>query len=135
MNLTDPDNMCFGQRTYILGTYDVYRWYNVGEDGLPESNDKWYEADNSMMADERKLILKRNMEFTTCDNQGNKIGNETFSKGSRFRIMRINDADQVMICCEDNAAICILELYTEGYTKKCEGVSIEDLFDNMLFAG
>lgn len=148
--ILDPDNMRLYSRMNALSTYSGYRYYKVGNDGIPVSDNDFYTADSSFL-----LKTKTPCKCDEIDAEGNVISeNVSIPADTMLRIIRSNEKECVDVQTSDYGYeewsdeywYTEEELdYTKGkfyriyfdseYHSCIDGVEIYDIFDGMMFAG
>lgn len=128
--LTDPDNMIFAEVGDLLGTYTCYGKYVTGADGLPVYADDYYTL--SWSSDEIKSL--KDIKATVLDGDGNEQGEETIPAGTGFTPIR-TDNKSYMDCTLDDGTVVRLKYSKTDYPAEIDGVSVDDLFDGLMYAG
>lgn len=129
--LTDPENFDLDMRTWILSTLNITANYRMGADGMPEKKGTgdWYDYNNK-----RELTLKQDHTFPVVDNEGNEVGTADLAAGTKIRLLRTDDKSYGDASLDDGRIIRIY-IGSKEWPYSVDGVSQDDLFDGMLYAG
>ncbi|MCR5301041.1 MAG: DUF3298 and DUF4163 domain-containing protein [Lachnospiraceae bacterium] len=127
---TDPENLYYSEVGDLIGTYSCYGRYVVGADGLPEFADKYYTM--AWGADPVKSV--QDIEVTVLDENGDETGTETLPAGTKYRPLR-TDNKTYMDCEIDDGREVRLKYSSSGYPAEINGKSVDDLFENLMYAG
>ena len=132
---TDPNSMYFAKVFNLLGTTIAVGKYNVGSDGRPELQNDIFMVTSDLG---NNIKLKESMEFDIVDESGNIVSQkETISSGSSVKplYIRIIDGKNVLDCKLDDGRIARINFTSENYPIEIDGKSVEDLFEDLVFAG
>lgn len=128
--LTDPENMYFGQIGNKLGTYTCFGRYIVGANGMPML------ADTSLtitwISDEIKSV--QDISVTRIDEKGYEQDVETLPAGTHVRPIR-TDNKTYMDCVLDDGSFVRLKFSSREYPAMIDGISVDDLFEGLQYAG
>ncbi|MBR4574554.1 MAG: DUF4163 domain-containing protein [Lachnospiraceae bacterium] len=127
---TDPDNMYYAEVGDLLGTYTCYGRYVVGPDGLPQFADSDYRIN---WGSEDVTSLK-DITVTVLDEKGNETGEEAVPAGTHFVPVR-TDNKTYMDCTVDGERTVRLKYTKTDYPAEIDGISVDDLFDGLIYAG
>ena len=127
---TDPDNMIFAEVGDLFGTYICYGRYVPGADGIPEYADDHYEISWSS----EKVKSLKDIKVTVLDEDYNEQGEEELAAGTEFTPVR-TDNESYMDCVIDDGRIIRLKYSKTDYPAEIDGVSVDDLFDGLIYAG
>lgn len=130
--LTDSSKMMLETRFDILSTYSGYKTYTLGEDGMVTTDDEFYDVDAWFT-----LVSKADIEGDVVDEEGNVISTETFPSGTEYKIIR-TDGSSIVDAMTGDGKIARFEVGTSEdtlYSYTIGGVSIDELFEQLYFAG
>ena len=146
----NPDKFLLASRLDVLSTYSGIKTYNVGENGLPVSEDEYYTADVSFL-----ILAKEDVPCKLVKEDGTVIEeNSVLPAGTYFKIMYAT-MDTALVaeavdyvpdpeadwCFEINEDTTLKTdvLYSiqldENYGSTINGVDIWDMFDGLVYAG
>ena len=126
-SMTYPDIVYLQQRVDALSTYYIKQPYKINDKGIPEATDKFGDA-----LDIIRLTAKKDIKAKTVDITSNELKDDTeIKKGEKITIYRTNGTDTVIFTKEDGSYVGLK--FEAG--NKVEGLPVEDLFDNLRFAG
>ncbi len=129
---TDVNNMIFGERTDCFGTIIGYTTWHVGDDGMPEVNDERrtldYYGDGA--------VSKAELTVDVVDEDGNILEeNVVIPAGETFIPVTSDFKTYLDAKLSDGRFVRITYTDIEGYPATIDGTSIDDLFDNIMYAG
>lgn len=128
--ITDPEQFVLDIHTELLSTQTGSRWYSVGENGMPVSDQKWY--DLTMPID---LTLKQDLDVTLVDSKtGEELGTRTVGTGTVVQYFRTDNEKYAYLLLPDHT-IARIEVEIVDWERSVQGTSIYDLFDGIIFAG
>lgn len=124
----DTRNLYFNSRFDILSTYWAGKHYHLSENGIPESEDEYY----ILSSDSFELVSVKDIDCHVPDTD-EVI---TVPAGSTFRLYR-TDGDSVVDAYLKDGTLVRLEvvLDEENYTRSIGGVDINELFEQLYYAG
>ena len=130
--LTDPMHFMMGTPIHLLSSYFGYRSCEAGEDGMPVPTEYWY-----MPSVNRTLTLLQDLEVDVTTEDGETTGKLQLKKDDQVTICGANPEDRrVLLYIEDGTLISVQCIYDETiWRETVNGISIDDLFDGMMFAG
>ncbi|MBR6007153.1 MAG: hypothetical protein IK064_05945, partial [Clostridia bacterium] len=130
--LINPYNFCLTSHTDVLSTARGFKYYRVGDDGMPETDDEYY-----LLTDQYVLTLERSLTVERITDDFESDGEMTLSAGTQLTYMAT-----------DGEGVCILQLPNGTYVRlfvehdydnydapTVDGISIFDLFTGLVFAG
>ena len=152
----NPEEFALESRMDVLGTYSAARNYSISDDGIPVSDDEFFDTRVSFL-----ISATKDIKCKIVDVDGHVVEeNATLPAGTMLRIIRTNDKNIVDVqagdyTVEDNeyyseeypywytddpldlnrGTIYRLEYKQIDYEKSIGGESIFDLFKGMMFAG
>lgn len=130
--LTDSSKMMLETRFDILSTYSGYKTYTLGADGMVTTDDEFYVVDAWFT-----LVSKADIECDVVDEDGNVISTESFPSGTEYKIIR-TDGSSIVDAMTGDGKIARFEVGTAEdtlYSYTIDGVSIDELFEQLYFAG
>ena len=130
--LTDSSAFCLSTKIDLLSTYHGVKTYRVGGDGMPETEDEYYEV-------EVYYTLKAAKPFSLevlSDDLEPTGETEEIPVGRELTIIR-SDGETVVDLCDEDGKYYRAEVYLDDsdYWQTIDGESIEDLFEMTYFAG
>ena len=128
--MTDPDNIYLANVCDILGTFSCYGRYVVGANGMPEFADKDFKI--SWGSEEVKSL--KDIKVTTLDENYAEQGEETLPAGTHIMPER-TDMNTYLDCRLDDGKLIRLKYDSTDYPARINGESVDDLFDNLMYAG
>lgn len=127
---TDPGAFKLDTRTDYLSTVTAYKSYEIGNDGMPITDDSWYQLQNKWI-----FILKQPVDAELVDeNTGEIMGNVSLKKGEEVQYVRTDDKTMADLKRSDGTIVRV-EVDTENWPRTIDGVEIETIFDGIIFAG
>ncbi|MEE3419631.1 MAG: hypothetical protein VZR02_00800 [Lachnospiraceae bacterium] len=131
---TDAANMTFVRRFDLLGTYTATGQYKVGEDGLPVLKDPWYtitdglgNTPNRETAAPRQITARQDL---TSD-EGASI-----PAGTALTLDKTDGESRVRLLDPSGQTVTFTVIVDQDHAEQTiGGVSIDDLFEGLLFAG
>ena len=132
--LTNPERFTFQQTTQHLSTVTGYKEYFVGNEGVPESNDKMFSFNKEKML---TFTLLQNIEVDVYDEkQGTVIGKKTLKTDDKVLYYATDGEKYALLKCSDGT-LCRVECVFNDtdYYSKVNGIKLEELFDGTIFAG
>ena len=130
MVLTDPNDLHFGKVGDKLGTYTCFAKYKVGPDGMPVMVDKDFTI--SWTSDDIKS--KKEIKATIVDEDGKELSEETLPAGTHVKPVR-TDNSKYVDCNLDDGRIVRFKISNGTVPAEIDGVSVDDLFDGLQYAG
>jgi hypothetical protein len=130
IELIDPDDMKLGYLSDSLGSFTYYGSYRVGSDGLPEYIGDSYTI--SWCSDNIQTTTKMNV--TTVDENGNETDPMQIPAGTHLTPVR-TDTETYIDCRLDDGTLIRLKYDTMEYPAQIDGVDVNELFENLQYAG
>lgn len=125
--IVDPDDFKMQTRVDAMSTYHIVRPYKINADGVPEPAEEFGTASETIT-----LTAKEDITGKTVDIDKNELKDDvTIKKGDKITIYRTNGKDTVIFKTESGGYVGLQ--YKDG--DKVNGKPIEDLFENLFFAG
>ncbi|MBQ6469133.1 MAG: DUF4163 domain-containing protein [Lachnospiraceae bacterium] len=128
---SDPEYSIFGIRSDVLGTNPAYAYVHAGEDGAPVVDDGIY-----LLRDfpEQPMTLKRDMEGDEIDpSTGEPGGKISLPAGLGVDPYRTDFETFVEITTEDGNLVRFE--YTPGPPDYVNGIDVNEVFNNIMYAG
>ena len=126
--LTDPDYCKMQNRTDLFGTGSVARAYHFNEKGEIVPDEELF----SFVSTDAHKVLKA-IKVEIVDENGNKTGERELVVGEEVRPYKTNNEDTIYILDKDNN---ILKIHvTNEWPYQIDGIDIDQIFDNILYAG
>lgn len=127
--LSDPGYMPLSARFDILSTYSASKVFFLGGDGKPESSDPYY-----MIESQIQLKSKAVITADKVDEEGNVSSKDVkIPAGSSFDLYRTDGKKLVDARLSDGS---LVRLHVEGtFPGKIDGTEVEDLFEELFYAG
>ena len=132
---TDPNSVRLTERGERLSTYSMFKTFRIGANGAPESNEPYYYVINYK---ERSLKMKEDYTAEEVDLAGKSLGTIDLKKGDELYIFRTNNEDIVDLELKDDGRLVRITLDMTADTwvgVTMDGRPVDELFDDMLFAG
>lgn len=154
-DILDCDSFFLGTKLYILGTYDAYRTYHVGNDGMPEASEEEYTIENydedwaDQYTDEEtagsipelKDLPYSSALKTKCDinvmmhsDESDAKSKESIPSGT-VCIPYKTDGKTYMTFKSVDGKMFDVDVEADGYEYSIDGKDQYDVFDGMIYAG
>lgn len=130
--LSDPNAMVFGNGRDLLGTLSYYGAFKVGDDGLPEFAGDFYTI--SWVCGSGDITAKVDIEAQEVDEDGTVKGDATVTAGSVVTPVR-TDGETFLDCRLEDGTLVRFTYSNTSYPISINGSELNDLFDNLCFAG
>ncbi len=131
--LTDSSNMNLSTRMDLLSSYNAMKKYRLTGSGEAISDDKYYTVNV-----EYDLVSTMDIETDVVDEEGNVTGKKNYPKKTSFNIIR-TDGKSIVDARADDGSIARFTLETDPdssvYDSRINGTSIDELFENLYYAG
>lgn len=126
--ITDPNYCMMQNRTDLFGTGSVVRKYHFSDKGeiIPDE-----ELFRFVSTDAHKVLKSIKVEIV--DENGNKIGERDLEVDEEVRPFKTNNEDTIYILDEKNDILKIN--ITNEWPYQIDGIDIDEIFDNILYAG
>lgn len=125
--ITDPDHIALQSRVDAMSTYHIRQYYKIGDKGLPEAIGEFGDAVETIT-----LTAKADIPGKSVDIAKNELKDDvTVKKGDKITIYRTNGKDTVIFKTDDGKYVALK--YESG--SQINGKPLEDLFENLFFAG
>lgn len=131
VNPTCSDPIRLGRRGELLSTYSTDRLYRFTEEGGLEPLESWYTIRSFNFA------LTSLQEITVnevSEESGESIGQKTVPAGSTYRFLRTDNESWVDMTLEDGSIVRLTIDHSE-WPVTVNGIDMEELFEDMIFAG
>lgn len=130
---TDPDRILLASSFDLLQTFSGIRMYHIGADGMPESDEIFYE--NPYVGEGNyPLTLKTEVGCGILSPDGEIEKEETLPAGTEFAVFR-TDGESVLDVLLSDGRVARLEITDAGYPCKIGGIVDADLVETCLYAG
>ncbi|WP_026506562.1 RsiV family protein [Butyrivibrio sp. MC2013] len=129
--LTDPDRMLFGEHSDMLGTFSAYGYWRVGSDGNPEIIDRRRNVNYYGEG----VRCKKEIKCDLISAEGEILEKDITLKAGDVIMPVYSDLDSYVDCTLSDGRMIRLNYSEIGYPAKIDGVSVDDLFDNLMYAG
>ncbi|MCR5295136.1 MAG: RsiV family protein [Lachnospiraceae bacterium] len=128
--MSDPEAFDVEVHGDILSTYSAYAACRVGAEGLPEPDLPWFTLNWP-----RTLTLKQDLSAEIVSDEGGEVlGEETIPAGSELVLKRSDNTSYADLMLADGRYIRVYVDFSE-WPPMVKGVSAEDYFDGMMYAG
>lgn len=131
--LTNPENFCLQTTTQHLSTVSGYKKYSIGNNGLPASDEEYF------MFDEEKaptFRLLQDIETESYDEEkGTVNGKVILKKGSEVVYIGTDGERYALLSSESGVCRIETEADTDGPFYKINGISVDEVFDGIVYAG
>ncbi|MBQ7076676.1 MAG: DUF3298 domain-containing protein [Lachnospiraceae bacterium] len=126
--ITDMEHMEFDTRTDIFGTTSVYKTYHLGADGMPETNDEYW----AFVSKVSYKVLK-SIKVEIIDEAGNKTGERELAAGEEVTPYR-TDNESILDMKDKDGNILRVKV-TNEWPYEIDGVEMQEIFENIIYAG
>lgn len=126
--LTDPDYFMLGTRIQYLGTLTGLKSYSVGTNGLPETEDAYFQLYGG-----GALTLKKELALATISATGSgTFSTQSFPAGTRFSFWRCDESGGVDMYTDDGV---YCRFYVSGGTDSqyVNGMPVNEVFDGIVY--
>lgn len=136
-NLNDPTCFIMHHRCNLLSTYDVFAYYTIGDDGMPEllSEDFEVSEDNSFILN---LVSTEDIDCEVFPNGdlNEETVTETIPSGTTFYFKR-TDMETYVIFETDTGKMLRMDVETseDDFSPIVDGRSAYDVFETLWYAG
>ncbi len=131
--VTNPDNMRFGEYSDMLGTFSASTSWHVGTDGMPECNDERRKI--TSISDEFSITTKEEISGDIITYNGEITSPGTvIPAGTKLRPVFTDLKTYVDVELEDGRYMR-LNYSSSTYPAEIGGKKIDDLFDELVYAG
>lgn len=128
--LTDPGAFKLDTRTDYLSTATAYKSYKIGKDGMPITDDSWYQLQNEWI-----LTLKQPVDAELVDESTGEVKEKvSLKKGEQVQYVRTDDETMADLRRSDGTIVRVA-VDTENWPRTIDGIDIETIFDGIIFAG
>lgn len=128
--LTDPESFELSSDMDIMSTYSAGRSYYVGENGIPKSDDTYYNVHSNLT-----LKCRENISCSIVNERGRVTKkNQTIKTGTECKIYRTDGEKTVDLVLSDGR-IARVTVDASNWPQTIGGEDISDLFDGVMFAG
>ena len=129
--LSDPDHFWLDSRFDILASFLAGKYYHVGPDGMPESEEEVYQV--SSWGSYGELVSKADIDCQIVDEEGNVLSEETLPIGESFQGLR-TDGKTYIDCRISDGRIVRLKITSTEFPCEINGISAEELFEELYYA-
>ena len=132
--ITDPDSFLLWDRLDVLGTYNAYREYHIGSDGMPQTEDELFRLDTANHENPVTLVSVRDLEVAVLKSGSQE--QETIPSGTSFRITA-TDGKSFVEAKMDDGRSCRIPVVkdADAWEWKINGVSEYECFEMLPYAG
>ncbi|MBO4900272.1 MAG: DUF4163 domain-containing protein [Lachnospiraceae bacterium] len=129
--LYDPDNMHFADRFDVITTFNAFKTYHVGRNGMPETDDEVYTIYNTGGWEPVKCIQPFEATYVNENGEEEPI---TINRGETFEFTATDGKTYVDTVISDGTPV---RLYYElrGYDLRINGYPAEDIFKELMYSG
>ncbi len=131
--MTNPDDFILFRRSDMLSTYSIFRHYRIGEDGMPQPLSDDFTVSGTYLEEEMvpTLTTKREVPVWIDGKQ------EMLPEGTALKLKKTDDSTYVEAEKKDGqiCQIRIDQAEEDVYPRTIDGISVEDCFDGMQYAG
>lgn len=135
MLLVDPDRMPLCSEFDLLASFTGLRYYHVGSDGMPASDDTYYYV--VLDASQGELVAKTDLEcqIVSSDDSATLSGESgVIKKGETFRIYR-TDGESALDVWMPDGNLGRLTITKVGYPCEINGMVDTDCVEETMYAG
>lgn len=129
---SSADNFIIVDRSGALGTFTYYNYYSIGDDGMPQADPKTCVIVNVCTED---IVSAKSVKMEKLDGDREPTGEMiTVKSGTSFTIVSTDGTSYVDLLSSDGQ---YLRLYIDdiGYEGTVDGVSIQDIFPDLVYVG
>ncbi|MCR5344680.1 MAG: DUF3298 and DUF4163 domain-containing protein [Lachnospiraceae bacterium] len=127
--ILDPEKVSLSVRTDLFGTCQISKVYAIGEDGIPVTAQEVYTFTTTV-----DYTVKKAMTFKKVDEEGNEIGEYELKVGEHVYAYR-TDADTYVDAKLSDGTIVRFNVTSKEWPYCIDGVDIQELFEDVFFAG
>lgn len=128
--LTNPEEFLLDTRTELLSTISGHKTYSVGADGMPVTKDELYVFDMELT-----FTLLQPLEVSIVDEKSGEVtGKRTLDAGTEVIYYRTDDESIADLKLPDGS-IGRITIDSKEWPRTINNISIEEIFENLLFAG
>ena len=133
--LTNPESFYLCSTTQRLSTATGYKEYHIGENGVPESDDRMFVFDEENML---AFTMLTDLKASVCDmKSGELTGKEkTLKAGESVLYVGTDNEKYGYLKASDGTTVRVEVVFEKdkfGYT--IDGVNTEEIFDGLFYAG
>ena len=129
----DPSSFIMSSRGDLLSTYEIFRYYEMGDDGKPVPlTDAWW------IGYDFEITLNQSLKLSVMDELTEDLrdkGTETeLPKGTKLKLVRTDDRSFVDALTPDGK---YARIYVDNsdWPHTVDGIDIEEAFSGIVFAG
>ena len=133
--LTDPDRMPLCSGFDFLASFTAFRYYYVGADGMPESDDTYYYVLSD--ASQGNLVAKTDLECQIVSSDDSAVlsgDTAVIKKGESFSIYR-TDGETALDVWTPDGTLGRLTITDPGYPCEINGMVDTDCVEETMYAG
>lgn len=131
----DPEDFVLYSHLDTLGTYLGFRHYRVGDNGMPEAMEQVYTIVNYDRGwGEYAITSKTEIPVRMHGDRGENGTEEMLPAGTRFYLRRTDTESFVEMELEDGRR-CDILIEKDGYFSRINGISEEECFEGLRYAG
>ena len=127
--LTNPYDFKMDVRTWVIGTYDGYVRYSIGENGYPEPYNRYYTFEQMP-----EFTVLKEFEVNLLDENGNVNGSTKVKAGETVSYYR-TDASEFVDFILPNGRTGRADLEWDAGFCSIDGTGVEELFEGVIYAG
>lgn len=131
--ITDLEQFVLWNTIDVLGTYNAYKVYHIGEDGMPQTEDTLFQIDPMTENDRNRLVSTRDLEVTILESDSKK--QETLPAGTSYTIIATDEKSFAEARLEDGR-ICRIALKKDedNWEWKINGIGEYECFETVIYA-
>ena len=130
--INNVENLTLYNRLDLLGTYEAFRHYRVGDDGLPQALEDVYTIVNYDRGSGEYAITT--LTEIPVRMHGGAGTEETLPPGTKCYLRRTDGETYVEMELEDNRR-CDVILERDEFFSKINGMEEQDCFEGLRYAG
>lgn len=133
--ITDPEQFVLWDRVNVLGTYNAYRVYHIGADGMPQTEDRRFHIDPMTDNHRNTLVSTRDLEVTILGSGSDSEKQKTLPAGTSYTITATDEESFAEARLKDGRS-CRLALTKDedSWDWKLNGVGEYECFENVIYA-
>lgn len=129
--LIDPSSFALATRMDLMSTYSAYRYYKVGEGGMPEPLTDYYVIETDYVLTSLVSLTAEKVDAETGEATGEEV---EIPAGTKCTFWHTNGEDTVDLMLEDGSAVRV-RVVNEGWPQTVNGIELDAAFEGTVFAG
>ncbi len=126
----DVKTFTLSTRFDILSTYEATRVYHLGDDGMPESDQKYYSIEDDITLKSKRTIEAELLDSKTLEKKGTRIA---VLDGTRYHLVRTDGEKYVDATLNDTRAVR-LNCQSDVWPQIVNGFDAQEIFDGLKYS-